>query len=115
LGYDGNVYKDLQRDASIIRVLERLHARLGPGAFEIVDHWEGDRVAIGVAKPDCHSLLAYISTLGMAEDSYWVSLEFPPEPESELPYTQGNEREVTSFEELVEIIQRHFASANRRR
>jgi hypothetical protein len=53
-----------KKDESITRLLEQLRRRLGVDAFDVVDHWKCDLRAIGVARPDNHSVLVCISTFG---------------------------------------------------
>jgi hypothetical protein len=102
------VNTQLQKDQSIIRLLDGLRARLGPRAFDVVDHWEGDLCAIGIARPDDHGVLVYISTSGEAGERCSVSLELPPQSGSDIPYTAAGDHEAASLDELVEIVRRHF-------
>ena len=105
-----------EKDRSIIQLLDRLRARLGADAFDVVDHWEGDLCATGIAPPDNHDVLVCISTLGEPEGNYFVSLELPPRVRDEQwanhSYTPAGDQEVEGFDELVQIIERHF-SCNR--
>ena len=102
----------MQKDKSIIRLLEQLRARLGPTAFDVVDHSQVDLCATGVARPDNHGVLVYISTFGKREGEYFVSLELPPQPGDEQcanhPYTPAGEHRVEGFDELVQTIRKHF-------
>jgi len=103
---------ELVKDKSIIRLLARLKLRLGPNAFEVVDDWDADLFAIGIARPDKPDVLVYICTFGRPPDEYFVSLELPPEQPSDLPYRPAGNFEVRGFEELVAIIRKHFAEAD---
>lgn len=98
------------KDESILRLIEKLKCAMGEDAFSVVDHWDADLLAIGIAKPENNDLLVYVSTYRQPFGSYFVSLQFPARPFSELPYSQGDEFQVRGFHELVEVIQRHFAS-----
>ena len=98
----------LQKDQSVIRLLDGLRARLGTRAFDVVDHWEADFCAIGIARPDNHGVLIYISTTAEEGDRCSVSLELPPQPGSDIPYTAAGDHEAASIDELVEIVRRHF-------
>jgi hypothetical protein len=51
----------LQKHDAVLEMLIKLERRLGRGAFQIVDHWESDLDAVGVAHPRNRALLAYIS------------------------------------------------------
>lgn len=98
----------LQKDQSIVRILDGLRVRLSPQAFDIVDHWEADLCAVGIARPDNHSVLVYISTNGEGDERCSVSLELPPQPGSNIPYTAAGDHAAASLNELAEIIWRHF-------
>lgn len=102
----------LQKDESILRLLDRLRTSLGAAAFDVVDYWEADSCAVGIARPDKRGVLIYVSTFGEPEDSYFVSFELPPRNGDEQwanhPYTPSGEQQVRSFDELVQVIQRHF-------
>lgn len=87
----------LIKNEVILRLLDRLTEHLGPGTFDIVDHWEGDLYAIGIARPDNPGFLVYISIFGHHNDTYFVSLELPPAAGSDLPYSQAGEQEAKSF------------------
>ncbi|MGH3850515.1 MAG: hypothetical protein ACRDRT_12575 [Pseudonocardiaceae bacterium] len=98
----------LQKDQSVIRLLDGLRERLGLRAFDVVDHWEADSCAIGIARPDNHGVLVYISTNGEAGERCSVSLELPPQPGSDIPYTAAGDHDAASLDELAEIVRRHF-------
>ena len=102
------VNTQLQKDQSIARILDGLRVRLGPRAFDVVDHWEADSCAVGIARPDNHSVLVYISTNGEGDDRCSVSLELPPQPGSDIPYTAAGDHNAASLDELAEIVRRHF-------
>jgi len=105
------VKTELQKDRTILRLLNKLTKRLGSQAFDVVDHWDADLCAIGIARPDDHRVLVYVCTFGQQAGAYFVSLELPPTAGSDLPYSSAGEQEAKSFDELVEIIQRHFSYA----
>ena len=98
-----------QKDETILQLLHRLTERLGARAFDVVDHWDADLCAIGIARPDDHRVLVYVCTFGQQAGTYAVSLELPPTADSDLPYSSAGEQEARSFNELVEIIQKHFS------
>jgi hypothetical protein len=105
------VKTELQKDKTILRLLDRLAKRLGTRAFDVVDHWEADLCAIGIARPDDHRVLVYVCTYEQQDGTYFVSLELPPAAGSDLPFSSAGEQEAKSFDELVEIIQRHLSYA----
>ena len=102
------VNTQLQKDQSIARLLDGLEARLGPRSFDVVDHWEGDLCAIGIARPDNHEVLVYLCTYGQSGEHCSVSLELPPQPGNDVPYAAAGDHDAASLDELAEIVRRHF-------
>ncbi len=102
---------DLRKHETILSLIDKLKSRMGDDAFDVVDHWDADLFAVGIAKPDDHDVLAYVCTYGRAVDNYFVSLELPPELDSDLPYRNAGDFEVQTFDELIEIILDHFLNA----
>lgn len=99
---------NLRKDESILSLIDELKSRMGDDAFVVIDHWEGDLFAVGIARPDNHDVLAYVCTYEHPVESYVVSLELPAKPGSELPYIQGDELQVHGLDKLVEVIEKHF-------
>ena len=97
------------KDASITRVVAQLGARLGDGAFVVVDHWEADRCAIGLSAPGDPGRLVYIRTLGKPPGRYDVSLELPAAPGADLPYHPAGDLSDLDFETLASVVGRHPA------
>ena len=96
------------KDQAIITVVEMLRSRFGPEAFVIRDHWESDQCAIGLAARDEPDWLVYISTFGQSEGRYDASLELPPAPGDDFPYTPAGERWDLDFEELATLVGEHL-------
>lgn len=91
----------------IVEAISALTLRLGDDAFDILDHWEGDLCAIGIASPDNHGVLVYISTFERL-DRFYVSLELPPDLPEDFPYKNAGSMEAGSIEELIEIVRGHL-------
>jgi hypothetical protein len=96
---------------TITRMLDELQAELGGAAFDVVDHWDDSR-AIGVARPDDHGVLAYISTHDSGKNKFWVSLELPPRTPEEFPYLPAGDRQVNGIQELAAVVRTHFEAKN---
>jgi hypothetical protein len=96
----------LDKESSIVEVLDRLQARLGPDTFAIVDHWDCDRRAVGVARPDDHGVLAYIATWG---SGFYVELELPPPPGDDFPNAVAGQHSGLSAEQVVQIVAGHLS------
>lgn len=100
----------VDKDKSITCMLSELQAQLGEDAFDVVDHWEGDSRAIGIARPDDHGVLVYISTHEGGKNKYWVSLELPPRTPDEFPYVPAGDRQVHGIQELASVVRTHFGT-----
>jgi hypothetical protein len=101
----------LAKDSAILRVLDRLREFLGGDAFVIVDHWESDFDAIGIANPRDPGVLVYISTLGESSDRFYVELEWPPAPKADFPYQVAGSYDDVTFEQLARIVSDHLLRA----
>lgn len=101
---------NVNKDESITRMLTELRAQLGEGAFDVVDHWDTDSFATGIARPDDHGVLVYVSTLALRKGKYWVSLELPPKPGDDQPYVLAGEAEAQGIQELASIVRAHFGT-----
>jgi hypothetical protein len=96
------------KDSSILSLLDRLRDRLGPGNFDIIDHWESDPYAVGLASPQDHGVLAYISCFGEPEGRYHVELELPPSSGDDLPYREAGRFSDLDFEAMVGVVSEHL-------
>jgi hypothetical protein len=99
------VDRTISKTPEVLAVLDRLRADLGPDAFHVVDHWEGDLTAVGVAKPSDHGVLAYI---GSFEDGFYVELELPPPPGDDFPYRVAGRHWGQRVEQVVQLVARHL-------
>lgn len=98
----------LDKDPAILSVLDGLRARLGHESFDIVDHWESDLCAVGIASRRDHGVLAYLSCFGEPEGRWHVELELPPLPSDDLPYRDAGRFPDLDVEAAAAIIRRHF-------
>jgi hypothetical protein len=96
----------------VVELIDVLRTRLGSDAFQVIDHWPDDPMAVGIAAPQDAGVLAYVSVTPDADDPYFVSLELPPEGEwADHPYTPGDERNECGIDELVATISAHLRKA----
>jgi len=99
-------YKKLNKNDRLLHILEFLQDKYGETNIVIKDHWEDDKVAIGVT--DKTGLyLAYVSTVSDKENNYFLSLENPP-IDNELPYSPAGDFDNISLLELENILTRHL-------
>ncbi len=98
------------KDPSILDLLARLRTDLGDDAFDIVDHWTDDFVAIGLACPNDHRVLAYVSTNNHPSASYSYELEIPPTDGDEL-YSVAARSDGCTYQELLDVLCSHWSVA----
>lgn len=89
----------------IADVVAKLRDRFGEDAFDIANNWEDDPDAIGIVSPADHGRQAYIALYG---DKFYVELELPPVPGSELPYELAGRYDDIDFLQLVSVLATHL-------
>ena len=88
--------------------IRRLVAWLRPQVeFAIVDHWEGDLIAIGLACKEDHHQLVYIAEK-QGKRTYFVELETAPNAGTDFPYKCIARLEGLPRRNLPAIIRSHF-------
>src|SRR5260370_36109345 len=93
----------LHKDADLIGVLTKLRDAWGDGAFDVVDHWEADLHAVGVAKKGDPALLVYIGNFGRPRGTYYVELEGPPVPGSGQPFSLNAVHDSVKSEDVLAL------------
>jgi hypothetical protein len=92
-------FSNLPKSHTVIEMLVRLEQRFGRGGFQIVDHWDADLDAVGIAHPSNQELLAYIAVHG--SEDYYVELELPCSAGSALPYSVAGEYRSVTFDRVA--------------
>ena len=92
---------------SLDQLVTRLHADLGPGFFDIVDHWEADACATGLAAPANHQILVYVSTYPPESGLYNYECEVPPAQQGDIYDLAGRGWDV-DYEQLHEVVRAHL-------
>ncbi len=93
----------MEKDRTILEIIERLTHILGPSTFEVEDYWEADLCAVGVK---IGLKLVYISTykyLDLVESQYDCHFELLNEYHED-EYTTVKIREGVSETELIHEI-----------
>jgi hypothetical protein len=96
------------KDGAILDAVEHLRMCLGPDEFQIMDHWEADLIAIGIASPSDLQRLVYFCLESGGERRFYVSLETAPTKGSELPYMDCGEFNNVDLETLTKIVAEHL-------
>jgi hypothetical protein len=94
-------------------VLMALQAKFGAGCFAVVDHWPGDPLAVGVARPDDAAVLAYVSVESQFHGEsvkYYVALELQPAGPHEIFQAAGDYHRLT-LGEIPDIVGKHLGLA----
>ncbi len=95
-----------QKDAAVRRVVTALAERYGCESYAIVDHWDADMLAIGLARLDDHSVLAYIAAHD--DSSYYIELELGPEPGSDQPYSVAGTFNSLAIDDALDTVAAHL-------
>lgn len=101
-------FQNLIKTKDIKDLINKLFKSLGTESFKIVDYWESDLTAIGIASFSNDKSLVYISTFNQDEGNYYVSIESPKQQNKDLSYNQTREFKSVNFERLVKIIENHI-------
>jgi hypothetical protein len=92
--------RNLNKDQTIHDLLAKLRERFGKDAFDVVDHWETDLFAVGIARRDNNGVLAYVSTCGIQNGGYYLELELPPGTADDMPYQFAGRQDGIDLERL---------------
>jgi hypothetical protein len=93
------------KEPELIQRVDRL--KLHNHGWIIVDHWEADRCAVGIARNDHPRRLVYLSTYGKAQGKYDYECEEPTGPNPPDYITTASGVDV-DFDELFAAIERHL-------
>ena len=103
-----------QKFPEVLDTLRRLRERFGVGTFVVLDDWDADLAAVGIARPDVPERLVYFAVKPAEGGEYFVSLEDPPAPGSELPYLPAGDHAGVDFEGLAALVATHLGLARTR-
>jgi len=95
------------KDDRLLAALASLRGRFGD-AIELVDHWDGDLLAIGISRRGEATRLVYVSVLPDREGRFDVALELPPKEGSDLPYEDGGWHHGLDLSEVFDVVASHL-------
>ena len=98
---------DPAKDDAVLSVLRRLREDLGDDAFVIDDHWQSDRCAVGIARPNDRRYLVYVSTWGPDDDSLAFECESPPTEDGQV-YGADGMTDSATYEILLSAVRTHL-------
>lgn len=94
----------MTKDSSIWILLGALAARLDFRQLQVVDHWDADLFATGVARADDPATLVYVSTYQRPAGRYMYECERAGSD----AYAVAGHADDVSLERLIEVVQHHL-------
>ena len=95
--------------AAIREVVERLRARLGLPAFEVLEHWDADLCVVGIRLRGGAARRAYVSVCDTPAGRYDLALEEEPPMDTEpRAGADAGSHRALEFEALAGIVARYF-------
>lgn len=95
------------KSEDIERVLAIFREAMGRDSFDVVDHWEADPTAVGIAAPADHSRLVYVRSVSAS--AFDATLEVAAAADSDCPYDVVASYIGITAPELVAVVQSHLA------
>lgn len=99
--------REMNKDASILSMVDRLD--LERRGWVIVDHWDSDQMALGIARTNDLRRLVYVSTFNRPGGQYYFECEEPAGTD-ETEFRVSTSRGHASFEELLSALEQHLES-----
>jgi len=97
----------MEKDARIQKLLVLL--QLEKRGWVIVDHWDADLCAVGIATAGFPRKLVYVSVLGMPDGNYYFECESPTGAEA-TEYQVTQEGNADSIDKLLVVLERHLST-----
>ena len=92
------------KDTSVWVFLGQLAIEIGAQHFQVVDHWDGDLHAVGIASPQDAGRLVYVSTFKKSPGRF----AYECESSAKGDYEVAGRSEDASFQDLLGVIRRHL-------
>lgn len=96
----------MNKEPAILELVRALS--LDAKGWQVVDHWEADRCAIGIAADDNPRRLVYVSCFGTHAGRFNYECEAPEGPEA-THYRIERSGEGVELPELVRVLKQHLA------
>lgn len=100
----------LTKDESIRKLVSLLE--IGQRGWVLVDHWEADLCAVGIANGAEPRRLVYVSTYGKAPETYDYECEVP-DSKQPTEFRSVESGENVDFAELNAVLERHLSSTKK--
>jgi hypothetical protein len=90
-------------------LVDRLQRDLGHDYFVEVPHWDSDRTAVGLGRPDDPRYLVYLAVQADNREVH-VECEIPaPDDAAGIPYEVAASGDYADYEQLLRIVRSHLA------
>jgi hypothetical protein len=99
-----------RKHPSLRNLVGELTRRLPPRSFVLVDHWEADPFAIGLARPSEHDHLVYITSDQDVHGRYYMSRELPPNNDLDV-FREAGADQFQDVDALARAIALHLGAA----
>jgi hypothetical protein len=100
----------MRKDTSIWTLVAKLAATVGGDSFQLVDHWDADLFAVGIADVSDDRRLVYVSTFGKPSGFLAYDCE---EPSADLVGRSVAKSEMADFFEFLRVVEWHIGLAPR--
>jgi hypothetical protein len=96
----------LRKDKSIWKFLGELADHIDSRKYQVVDYWEADLHAIGVASPNNPDHLVYVCSFEQPPGTFVYECETS---NAEIPHATTSRGTASSVHELASVIHRHLS------
>jgi hypothetical protein len=97
------------KDPQIHRLLDELRRLLPDCPFQVVDGWDDDPTAVGIAHPDEPGLLVYVASEEITPSKFYAAVERPARPGSDRPEPGASHVDLDIYQ-LASLVRTHLAS-----
>ncbi len=98
----------VNKDKSIWGFLAQLAAVTDTWQWQVTDHWEGDRMAVGLTRLSTQQPLIYVSTYNLPAGRYFYECEKAAPEGDEAQYVTVSQADDVDFLTLVTVIREHL-------
>lgn len=97
------------KSPALVALVDHLRHDLGPEYFIEVPHWDGDRIAIGLGRPDDPRFLVYLSVQPGSREVY-IECETPAAVDTAgMPYNVADSGSYADYRQILGIVRNHLA------
>lgn len=99
-----------KKDPALRQLVNELLSRMPPINVVLVDRWETDPGAIGIALATQPGRLVYVHSERDLEGHYYMARELPPDGE-QLHYRDAGEDNFGDLDQLAAAVAKHLSAA----